>query len=511
MFRMMNFLNIDYSKDDNILNEELESEKFNQLKQEYNQENNIDKKQIIDNNTNLQMKNFNIGLKNFDVYATMVNCEQLKNISYNKDLFLLKFKRKNDKHIMSQKDLEEYVKINNGEVKFLKAVTPEQICKIAKTLNNEFYFVANCYDNVIPMSKFQAQQIFAKNNNVVLNENLHIKKITSREAGQELKTNNLSDLFIHWFNNNVRHAHPYAYSDMVITEQVKHYKFLKKDKNGKYVNVKSQFSNELTNKYLTENNVYKLHDFVIKCQKMHNKARTLHEEHVFALPFPLYSKEHMLSVILCFKPNGKINITVVNANGLKKAKDEYAIPIGNIIQKAFEKYSTTLPAQTSYFFHENNSQYGGTCMTHADCITKQLVKDPEFEKDGHDLHPIKIWEKAYIRGFAVTLYQQALRQGKFISDNIKEVRQCNDKAINNNLNIDKTTRDFTIKCENNTYIHDHKSNNLLINTNKNDRNAVISQQQNTNHAYINDKENLIEYNATKNKDDYLINNDLTIQ
>ena len=105
-------------------------------------------------------------------------------------------------------------------------------------------------------------------------------------------------------------------------------------------------------------------------------------------------------------------------------------------------------------------------MTHADCITKQLVKDSDFEYDGHDLHPIKIWEKAYIRGFATTLYQHARKQNKFIPDDTREVRNEND----DNEKKTKTTSKQIIN---------------RINTNKQQRNSYEKSNERQNNVYKN--------------------------
>ena len=388
----------------------------------------------IDPLTKVPMQQIDIGLKNFDVAGVRLDIskeeERFDNFAPNKKLLLIKFRRKNSKDIMSINEIKRYIKLNeNGEVEFLRNVTPEIIYKITKSLNNEFYFIANYQDNVIPLSALQAEALFPKHRNFSLNSRMHVERIFDKE-GNVQKPSQLHDMVHEWFGKNVRHMHPYAYSDMVITRQVKHYKFVKTGKSGRKLIIKTQFSNELTDKYISIGNIHKLKAFAKKCNTAFLKATNFGEEHVFALPFPLYSQHHMLSLVIAFKPDGKIKATIINANGRKDAKKRYAIPIGEILQRTFEKYAPNIAKNIDYFFHENNSQFGGTCMTHADCISRQLVKDPDFEYDGHELHPIKIWEKAYIRGYATTLYQHALRQGKFIPDDVSVVKAATPDGLN---------------------------------------------------------------------------------
>ena len=467
----------------------LVSKNFDRIINELNQakcKNSIEDNQKIsvDPITKIPMEQIDIGLKNFDFAGTNVeispDTKTFDDFAPNKKMLLLKFKRKNDKNIMSMQEIRKYIDIRDGEVVFIQKVTPEIIYKIAKSLNQEFYFIANHQDNVIPLSKWQAEEIFAKRNKITLNEKMHIENIVN-EKGDIQKPIDIQSAFQSWFGKKVRHMHPYAYSDMVITQQIKHHEFIKKGSNGRNLIVKTQFSNELTDKYISLNRTSELEEFAYKCREAFHKATTFGEEHIFALPFPLYSKNHMLSLVIAFRPDGKIKATIINANGRKDAKERYAVPIGNILQKTFERYAPNVAKNIEYFFHENNSQFGGTCMTHADCITKQLVKDPDFEYDGRELHPIKIWEKAYIRGFATTLYQHARKQNKFIPDDTREVRNENDdnekktkttsKQIINRINTNKQQR--------NSY---EKSNERQNNVYKNKNNKIKTEKPNVKRA-----------------------------
>ena len=425
--------------------------------------------------TNLPMQRVDIGLKNFNVEGVNLTIQNdnsvFDNFAPNKKVLLVKFKRKNNEEMMSIDEIKKYVDIKNGNLVFLRKVSPEIIYKIAKSLNDEFFFAVNSQDNIIPFSAEQAREVFANKKGFSLNSNLHINCIKDSD-GNVIKPKTIKSIFHDWFGKNVRHMHPYAYSDMVITKQVKHYKFVKKGSNGRNLIVKTQFSNELTGKRLSISNIHKLKKFITKCRTAYQKATTLGEEHVFALPFPLYDKQHMLSLVIAFKPNGEVNATIINANGRKDAKDRYAIPIGEILQKAFEEYAPHMANKVKYFFHENKSQFGGTCMTHADCITRQIAKDEDFEKDGHDIHPVKIWEKAYMRGFATTLFQHAKKQGMFIPDDVSVVKNDIDtykdkidtqyikRSISNNIQNNKQTR--------NSY-ENHKKWNNKMNYNENDK------------------------------------------
>ncbi len=402
----------------------------------------------IDKTTNFPMYNLNIGLRNFDFECcdleNVVDNKTLNRFALNGKLLLMKFKRKNRKDLMSIDEIRKYIDIKNGNIVFLRKVDPEIIYKIAKSLNSEFYFIVNSQDNVIPMFPAQAELIFKKKQNFVINSNMHIGGIFDRNFNKQ-RFNNLQSAFYDWFCNNVNHMHPYAYSDMVITEQIKKYSFKKKE-NGNEFNVKTQFSNELTDKLISLSNIKQLRGFAQKCQKALFTAISRNEEHVFAMPFPLYSKNHMLSLVIVFRPNGVVNATIINANGYRDARHRYAIPIGNILQRVFEKYAPNVGKKINYFFHENRSQFDGTCMTHADCITKRLVKDRELNFDGKNLHPVKIWEKAYIRGFATTIYQHAKKQNAFIQSLDKE-KQLNENQnfaqnINNSIYTDKIVRDL---------------------------------------------------------------------
>ena len=428
---------------------------------------------LFDDITKTSMQKMNIGLKNFDVSGGLFTIDELKNYSLrdfasNDNVFLIKFKRKNTEKIMSKQEIDKYICVQNGKIKFKKNVSPDIIYKIAKSLNDEFYFMVNSNDNVVPVSPQEAKMIFAKKKKIKLNSKMHIENIEDYN-NCEKQNDDLKTAFHLWFGRNVKYMHPYGYLDMVISKQAKCYKFVKKGTGNRSLVVKTQFSNELADKKISMNHIFNLEKFVNKCRNCFHKSIKTGEEYVFALPFPLYQKHHMLSLVVAIKPNGVINATIINANGYKDAKDAYAIPIGKILQTAFEKYSPDISEKINYFFHENNSQIDETCMTHADCITKQLVKDPDFERDGHDLHPIKIWEKAYMRGFAVTLYKEAIKQKCFIPDDINKLAnrklanksnlftQCNSNISNNDVNINKNLRNsyLTSNSKNNNYLYKH--------------------------------------------------------
>lgn len=425
----------------------------------------------IDPVTGLPMYKMNIGLKNFDSSCNELIVQNkndtLGNFAYNGRILLMKFKRKNTKNIMPLSEVAKYVRINdNGKIVFLRKVDPETIYKIAKSLNSEFYFIVNQLDNVVPLSPMQALLIFKKKQNFKLNSKQHVENVFDANDNV-VKGNDLCSKFHDWFGKNVRHAHPYAYSDMVITERVKNYSFVKKRADGSSYVVKSQFSNELTNKNITMRNINVLKGFAMKCKDAFLDASLKKEGRILAMPCPLYSKNHMLSLVIAFKPNGEINATIVNANGDGNAKQKYAIHLCKIFQLAFEKYAPHVGSRVNYFFHENRSQFGGTCMTHADCITRQLAKDPEFERDGHDLHPIKILEKAYMRGVAATICLDAKKQRAFLTRKKDEntanavKNQINNKNIDssacqnikNLINTDKFSRD---RFKQQLYVHNEK-------------------------------------------------------
>ena len=407
-------------------------------------------KEDVDPVTGIPMYKIDIGLGNFDSSCNELSVsnknDTLSNFACNGRILLIKFKRKNTKNIMPLSEVSNYIRINNnGEIVFLQKVDPETIYKIAKSLNNEFYFIVNSLDNVVPLSPVQALSIFKKKQNFKLNSRQHVENVFDAE-GNVQKENDLCSKFHDWFGKNVRHPHPYAYSDMVITERVKNYSFVKKRTDGSTYVVKSQFSNELTDKNITMGNIDVLKGFAIKCKDAFLNASLKKEGRILAMPCPLYSKNHMLSLVIAFKPNGEINATIVNANGDKNAKQKYAIHLCKIFQLAFEKYAPHVGSRVNYFFHENRSQFGGTCMTHADCITRQLAKDPEFERDGHDLHPIKILEKAYIRGVATSIYQHAKKQGAFSAKNKNIVKNIKKKQIsvkNNKNNVNDARKNKT--------------------------------------------------------------------
>lgn len=414
------------------------SNNFIQISKELKNKQNI-KENIYDDNTKLNLTYSDIGTKSYEVYATRLKLQQFNSFTNGEEMLFIKFKKKYDEDAMPLTEVRKYVSLSNGEITFIKPVTPEKIYQITKALNREFYFAVNQQDQVIPMSPWQAKQIVANKNHIKLNKNLHISKIYNKNNMELIPPmENLSDNYIQWFNKTINHHHPYAYADMVIPDQVKKYNFTKKGSDGRTIKVHSQFSNELTQKEF--NDIEDLRNFVAKVNLARLRAKRNMEEYVFAMPFPLYDQKHMLSIVVVVKPSGKINITIVNANRSPTAKKDYGDTIKRIIQKAFKHYAKNnkslkkIVKTVKYYFHENNSQYGPTCMTHADCITRQIAKDPDFEKDSHDIHPIKIWEKAYLRGFASNLYKKAKRQGKFIPDNIKKIEN---EKIKQKYNIKK--------------------------------------------------------------------------
>ena len=439
-----------YHSDNQCENEQMESTDNNSADNQHIQEKQKKTELIIDPITGIRMQTSNIGLKNFHVSGVPItiadNKSMFDDFAPDKKIVLIKFQRNNNEKIMPIEEVKQYVTIRNGKIVFLRPVNPDILYKITKALNNTFYFIVNSQDNIVPISPEQAHEIFVKKNNMHLNSNLHIAKITDRE-GNKIDPHTLQASFQDWFGKHAHHMHPYAYNDMVIPKQVKHFTWYKRDKNGRKIIVKTQFSNELTSINMSLNNIHLLRNFIEKCKLAFHKTMSTSEERVFTMPIPLYSKHHMLSLVIAFKPDGKINATIINANGRIDARDRYAIPLANILQKAFERYAPHIAAKINYFFHENHSQIGGTCMTHADVITKQLAKDPYFEKDGSGIHPIKIWEKAYIRGFATTIYHHAKRQGMFIPDDVNEVQnlfQTNENyrknRINNNIQSSKQSR-----------------------------------------------------------------------
>ena len=436
----------------------------------------------IDQATGLQMHRMNVGLENFDSSCTELDIsnknDTLGNFACNGRVLLMKFKRKNIKNMMPISEIEKYIHISEeGKIVFLRRVKPETICKIAKSLNNEFYFIVNSLDNVIPLSPAQASAIFKKKQNFKLNSRQHVENVFN-SAGKIQRAGDFRSKFHDWFGKNVRHPHPYAYSDMVITERVKNYRFIKKRPDGSHYIIKSQFSNELTGKNLTIENINSLKGFAEKCEKTFSSVSKNKEGHIFAMPCPLYSKKHMLSLVIAFKPNGEINATIVNANGDTNARQKYAVHLCKIFQLAFEKYAPNVSSRVNYFFHENNSQFGGTCMTHADCITKRLAKVPDFKYDGHDLHPIKILQKAYMRAVPVTMYQQAKDQGMFFAEDENVIKNIEKKRLDKR-NIDINTD--TINDLKKDKINDgSKGNDIknLINTSKFSRDRFRKLQHN---------------------------------
>ena len=390
---------------------------------------------FLDKNTGIEFTERDYGNKTYQVGSSYI---RLTNVDKNyPPLLFLKFKRKKTDNLMTMEELQTYIGIKNGQVFFKKMVNADTLYRITKTLNDDFYLAVDQNDRVIPFSKWQANQVILNRCFFHPNKKLHISKIT-KDGKQEVYPQDFKSIVHCWFGQNVRHKHPYAYSDMVINKQVKNYTFTKKSTNGTELRIHTQFSNELTDKFLTLNNPEDLKEFVNKMARARSNAMKQYQEggkkyfkeYIFAMPFPLYDRKHMLSIVVAIRPNGDVNITIINANNRKTAEAEYAEPIAMILNNAFEKYApNSLAKNAKYFFQENKSQYGPTCMTHADCITRQIVKDENLDKDCRDIHPIKILEKAYLRGFATTLYQKALKQGKFMADDIEKLQAYNSKQM----------------------------------------------------------------------------------
>lgn len=379
-----------------------------------NQEETQETKKIIDKNTGKEMIEIDIGSKHFGVAISPVKIPQLENVLAGDKNFLFKFHRTDDKNIMSEDEIASYVQIKNGELNFLRTITPQIAYRLTKSINKDFYLVVDEQGQIIPLSNLQAQEIIKNNAKASLGENLHISNF------QHTKTNLLDELQA-WFGRNVPHPHPYAWSDMVITKQAKHYQFDMIEKNGKKTRVKTTWSNELTDIYLSKDNLGDLEHFAGRCKDAFKKATTKKEVQLFAMPIPLYSEQHMLSLVVAFKPNGEVNITIINANGMSDASKRYAGKIVEILDAMFEKYANHI--RPKYHFKENNSQIGGTCMTHADYITKKIAKDTTSTADGKNVNPIRIWEKAYIRGFATTMYQKAQMQNRNKDDDIENLQK----------------------------------------------------------------------------------------
>ena len=79
--------------------------------------------------------------------------------------------RKNDEKLMTKDEIKEYISLKNGNIIVKKKITPNILYKIAKSLNKEFYFIMLDNDNIIPVSKFNAEKIFKNGYQFKLNQN----------------------------------------------------------------------------------------------------------------------------------------------------------------------------------------------------------------------------------------------------------------------------------------------------------------------------------------------------
>jgi len=161
----------DEYNEDVVNNKKIVSKNFFRILREikYSIKNNKNKQSqiLFDDTTKTSMQKMNIGLKNFNVSGGLFTVDELKNDSLkdfasNDNVFLIKFKRKNTEKIMSKQEIDKYIYIQNGKIRFKTNVSPDIIYKIAKSLNDEFYFIVNSNDNVIPVSPQEAKMIFAK-------------------------------------------------------------------------------------------------------------------------------------------------------------------------------------------------------------------------------------------------------------------------------------------------------------------------------------------------------------
>ena len=438
----------------------------------YNDNKNELEKNFIDNNTGLEMTKIDIGTKQFNVSACISEMPQFKDFASNSEVLIVHFERKQNKDkLLDEKTLNQYISFDDdGNITILKPITSEMIYKIVNTLATDYYLIYTNDGKILPISCENMQNIMQNNCSFDITKNQHICNIKDKN-GYKQEPQTLCGKIFETFSKNVDCPSPYAYGHMSIPERVINRSYYRNNSKGDKYKVHAQFSNELIATYPTISNIVQLKSFALKLKDA-NKIAKYGDDVILAVPFPLYERKHMLSLVCSFTKEGEINFTIINANGRKNAREIYGLEISNILQKMIEEYAPELlenKDKIKYFFYENKSQIGGTCMTHADVITRGIVKDKNNAFDGKNYNPIRILQKAQTRGIASFIYEKAKEQGKFVKNDNKIEEKGRQNKINNlslNYKVDRNLSLFNEEPETNKTIRDvFKYNNIAKNRN----------------------------------------------
>ncbi|GEM_PF-6747886 len=392
------------------------------------------KSRVKDENTGIPMFQIEGVGKNYECFAGE---EKDKNICSNrnyKGFFLFHYKKKNN---IRKLDVNKYFTIEDGNVKPKGKLSPEKIYEVAKKIYEDVYLFATFDERgnevVVPMSKWVAEQVFKNGGKVELNKCNHVEKVFDKD-GKEIHApeDDIGEKIQEYFNKNVTAEFPYAYTHMAIHNRVLNYRHNVKDKNGRQLVIISQYTNELVGRYTPAKKKKRMTRLMKKIGKAVKKARRLkNRNYVFTGSYPLANEHHMVSFCIVIK-QGSAVVYMINSNGWKKTHDRYALPVKRDFQEYISKFIPELRGKVSYRYVNQSAQRGGTCMTHADYITRHLAKDPKCRFDGTGVHPMKICLLAMQRGLAVDgLYRPTKKAGKFIPDDIDSIQASSCKIIKN--------------------------------------------------------------------------------
>ena len=370
-------------------------------------------------------------------YECFVGEEKEKNVCSNrnyKGFVLFHYQKKKN---IRKLDIGKYFAVEDGEVKPKKALSPEKIYEVAKKIYEDAYlfvtFDSSRHEVLVPMSKWVAEQVFKNGGKVELNKYNHVAKVFDKD-GKEIKApdDDIGAKIQEYFGKNVTADLPYAYTHMAIRNRVLNYRHNIRDRNGRNLVVISQYTNELVGRYTTAKKKKRMTRLMKKIGKAVQKVHRLKDRnYVFTGSYPLPNEQHMVSFCIVIK-RGHAIVYMINSNGWKKTHDRYALPVKRDFQAYIRKFIPELRGKVSYRYVNQSAQRGGTCMTHADYITRHLAKDPKVSFDGTGVHPMKICFLAMQRGLAVDgLYRPTKQAGKFIPDDIDSIQASKCKTIQN--------------------------------------------------------------------------------